>query len=46
MEKNKSCVGHGDVNTTQHWVCFCISFLVFNYENILIFGDSKVGSHL
>jgi hypothetical protein len=25
---------------------FCISFLVFNYENISILGDSKVGSHL
>jgi hypothetical protein len=25
---------------------FFISFLVFNYENISILGDSKVGSHL
>ncbi len=34
MEKNKSCVGHGDVNTTQHWFCFFQFFSDFNSENI------------
>jgi hypothetical protein len=33
-------------NPCQVVFCFFISFQVFNYENILSLGDSKVGSHL
>jgi hypothetical protein len=34
------------VMSTQPDTVFFISFLVFNYDNISILGDSKVGSHL
>jgi hypothetical protein len=37
----------GKVISTKHdtGFVFCISFLVFKYENISILGDSKVGPH-
>jgi hypothetical protein len=41
MEKTNPVSG-----TVMSTHVFCISFLVFNYENIFILGESKVDSHL
>jgi hypothetical protein len=47
-EMEKTTLVLGTVVSTQDDTSFvfCISFLVFNYENILTLGDSEVGSHL
>jgi hypothetical protein len=46
MEKAKPVSGTVISTQPDNGFVFCTSFLVFNYENILILGDSKVGSHL
>jgi hypothetical protein len=46
MEKTNSLSSTVMLTQPDTGFFYCISFLVFNYENILILGDSKLGSHL